>query len=79
MNYLAEIRPRPESVLLVGHEPYLSGFIALLCAGDGGLRLALKKGGLCRLDAETLRHGQCATLEWLFTPRHFAPKRANGA
>jgi hypothetical protein len=29
----------------------------------------LKKGGLGKLEAESLRLGRCATLVWLLTPR----------
>jgi phosphohistidine phosphatase SixA len=56
-------------VLLVGHEPYLSGLISLLCTGGPDLALTMKKGGLCRLGVEVLSCGQCATLEWLLSPR----------
>lgn len=58
----------PEDVLLVGHEPYLSEFISTLVGGDSGLRITMKKGGLCKLSTETLKPGR-ATLEWLLTPR----------
>src|SRR5437016_4003593 len=30
---LAKIQRTPEALLMVGHEPYLSGFISLLCTG----------------------------------------------
>ncbi len=56
------------SVLLVGHEPYLSELVSVLIAGDAGAGIMLKKGGLCMLSAESLRFGRCATLEWLLTP-----------
>ncbi len=72
------LRPLPENVLLVGHEPYLSGFISLLCVGGPGLELRLKKGALCRIEFEHLICGRCATLEWLLQPRVIgleAPKR----
>ena len=72
---LAAIRPVPENVLLVGHEPYLSQLISLLCIGGAGLPLTLKKGGLCRLEVETLRAAKCAVLEWLLTPRVIESKR----
>jgi phosphohistidine phosphatase len=57
-----------KTILLVGHEPYLSNLISLLCAGDFRATMRLKKGGLCFLTAEKLIQGQCATLEWLLTP-----------
>lgn len=69
VQQLNAIRPEPKSVLLVGHEPYLSGFISLLCVGGPELELKLKKGGLCRLEAERLTCGKCAVLEWLVPPR----------
>jgi len=69
VHHTNAIRPAPESVLLVGHEPYLSGFISLLCTGGPGLLLVFKKGALCRLDVDVLGCAKCATLEWLLQPR----------
>lgn len=62
-------RPKPKRPILVGHEPYLTELISTLLAGRAGLRLDLKKGGLCKLEIEGLRHGRCATLQLLATPR----------
>jgi phosphohistidine phosphatase len=62
-------RPEPESVLLVGHEPYLGKLIALLAAGNTSLEIDFKKGGLCKLEADFLLYGRCAKLVWLLTPR----------
>jgi phosphohistidine phosphatase len=56
-------------VLLVGHEPYLSDLISILLAGKTGLAIELKKGGLCKLEVPTLRHGRCATLQFLAPPK----------
>jgi phosphohistidine phosphatase len=61
--------PAPESVLLVGHEPYLSDLISLLVSGDARFAVVMKKGGLCKLAVELLRPGRCAALEWLLTPK----------
>jgi phosphohistidine phosphatase len=69
------LQPAPANVLLVGHEPDLSGLISLLCTGGSRLRLTMKKGGLCRMEIPALRAGQCATLEWLLSPAVIAPKR----
>ena len=55
------------SVLLVGHEPWLSRFISQLVAGHSGSAIELKKAGLCKLSVESLRHDRCATLHWLLT------------
>jgi phosphohistidine phosphatase len=57
---------RSKAVMIVGHEPGLSGTVALLLTGSPvGLRLVLKKGGLVALD---LAGGE-ATLRLLLTPR----------
>ena len=63
------IRPAPENVLLVGHEPHLSELISLFVTGKTEGGFALKKGGLAKLEVEKLRAGQCATLSWLLTPK----------
>ncbi len=65
-------RPPARNVLLVGHEPYLSGLAAFLLSGKTGLAMNFKKGGLARLSVERLTAGPCATLEWLLTPRQMA-------
>ncbi len=69
---LNHLRPPPESVLLVGHEPYLSGLISLLITGKASSSVVLKKGGLCKLAADSLKQGRCAALEWLLTPKQMA-------
>lgn len=62
-------RLKPENVLLSGHEPYLSELISTLVFGESAALVQMKKGGLCKLSAETLKYGRCATLEWLLTPK----------
>jgi phosphohistidine phosphatase len=57
------------SILVVGHEPYLSEMAGMLLAGDEKVALALKKGGLCKFSIDELKYGRCATLEWLMTPK----------
>ena len=56
-------------ILLVGHEPSLSELISVLIAGHTRASVTLKKGGLCKLTVESLRYGDCATLDWLLTPK----------
>jgi phosphohistidine phosphatase len=58
-----------DDVLLSGHEPWLSTFVATLVCDEPAASVQLKKGGLCKLSVETLKHGRCATLEWLLTPK----------
>ena len=69
VRQLAALKPAPEDVLLVGHEPYLSGLISRLTSGGEGVAMDFKKGGLCKLEAEKLRPGKCAHLAWLLTPK----------
>jgi phosphohistidine phosphatase len=63
------LKPRPENVLLVGHEPHLSALASLFISGENHPILNLKKGGLIKLQATTLKPGRCALLKWLLTPR----------
>ncbi len=72
VSELNSYRRRLDSVVLVGHEPYFSEMISRLISGDKNARLDMKKAGLCKLSATSLRWGQCATLEWLLTPRQLA-------
>jgi phosphohistidine phosphatase len=69
VHQINTIRPAPKNVVLVGHEPYLSGFTSLLCTGAPGLPMVFKKGALCRLQVEVLSVGKCAMLDWLLQPR----------
>ncbi len=70
---VAEINDLGEGrVLLVGHEPYLSGFISVLLSGREGLEIDLKKGGFCHLSVGSLKYGACAVLECLLAPKHTA-------
>jgi phosphohistidine phosphatase SixA len=57
-----------ESLLLVGHEPYLSKLTGVLVA-DQSVAMDLKKGGLCQLQAASLTYGRCATLQALYPPK----------
>jgi phosphohistidine phosphatase len=60
---------RGEQVMLVGHEPSLSGLASLLLTGStDGMRVALKKGG-CIAVALRAPAPRAATLEWIMTPR----------
>jgi len=72
---IGHLHGRPDELLLVGHEPYLSHLAARVLARDNQLRLTLKKGGLIKLAVKRLRDGPCATLEWLLTPSQLAALR----
>ena len=68
IHALDELKPSPDNVLLVGHEPYLSRLISLLVSGHADAVIEMKKSGLCKLDVVELQLGQCARLAWLLTP-----------
>ncbi len=78
VHRLNDLGNTPESMLLVGHEPDLSSLISLLCTGGMDLSLTLKKGGLCRMQVDSLHPGRCASLEWLMPPRLTETRRAKG-
>ena len=59
----------PSSILLVGHEPDMSELISMLTAGNFDLPVVMKKGALCKLSADSLHYGRCASLCWLLTAR----------
>ena len=61
-----------ENIVLVGHEPFLSGLISILLSGEPGMKIDFKKAALCKLSVEDLRFGDCASLCWLLTPRQLA-------
>lgn len=73
IRYVNRLRPVPENVLLVGHEPDLSQFISHLICGGPAAAIAMKKGGLAKLEIATeLRYARCATLAWLLTSKQLA-------
>ena len=70
LELIAEINDeKPQRVLLVGHEPYLSQLASVLTTGGSDASIELKKGGLCKLTTDKLTFGRCATLNWLLTPK----------
>lgn len=60
--------PHKNRVLVVGHNPFLTILVSVLISGRDDTLIKFRKGGLCKLTAETLRFGQCARLEWLMAP-----------
>jgi phosphohistidine phosphatase len=70
LELIAEINDeKPQRLLLVGHEPHLSRLISVLVTGNSDAAIELKKGGLCKLTSDKLTFGQCATINWLLTPK----------
>lgn len=68
LRQLERLKPLPENLLLVGHEPGLSHLLSILLTGDLQLSVDFKKGALCKLEIKKLHLGACATLSWLLTP-----------
>ncbi|MBI4658690.1 MAG: phosphohistidine phosphatase SixA [Verrucomicrobia bacterium] len=61
-----------ERILIVGHEPDLSCLVSRLVTGGPNLAVNFKKGALCKLTLNSIRHGRCAILEWLLAPGQLA-------
>lgn len=57
------------SVLVVGHEPYLSNMICELISGKRDARITLKKAGLAKVEVSSLLPSPSGELRWLLTPR----------
>lgn len=55
-------------LMLVGHEPCLGILIGTLTAGNPGLAIDLKKGGVCCISSDNLHTDRRAVLEWLLPP-----------
>ncbi len=68
INFLQTMKGKVDRILLVGHEPYLSDLISVLVTGDSSFTFSMKKGGVCKLVAGTLRYGKCASMEFLLPP-----------
>lgn len=63
------LRPQPDSLLLVGHEPDLGELVSLLLGSASALPIRFKKAGLCCLSVAGIEPGPCAVLEWLLAPK----------
>jgi phosphohistidine phosphatase len=57
------------SVMLVGHEPYLSELASLMIGAEHGCAIRMKKGGLCKLVVRQLTPRPWARLDWLLAPK----------
>ncbi len=61
-----------ESVLLVGHEPHLSAWIAELVSKNG-MSVLMKKASVACVEVERVPPPQgSGLLRWLMTPKHLA-------
>lgn len=57
-------------VVIVGHEPHLSGLVSWLLAASKRSLLELKKGAACLLEVEEAAGASSATLLWSMAPKH---------
>jgi len=63
---LSKLR-RDGSVLLVGHEPYLSALMGEIIS-NGSARVSLKKGGIAKIRLSSFSPRATGELRWLLTP-----------
>jgi phosphohistidine phosphatase len=66
---LSQFKPE-SSVLVVGHEPYLSTMISEVAFGNGAGGIVLKKAGLAKLGVTSFQPKIKGDLRWLLTPKH---------
>jgi phosphohistidine phosphatase len=57
------------SLLVIGHEPQLSGMIGDVVAGSSHVNLILKKAGLAKVEILGFKPKITGELRWLLTPR----------
>jgi phosphohistidine phosphatase len=65
---LARFNPEA-SVMVVGHEPYLSSLLGELVFDSQKSRIMVKKAGLARVGVSSFRPRPRGELKWLLTPR----------
>jgi phosphohistidine phosphatase len=62
---------RESSIMIVGHEPFLSTMMSdLVFDGSAEGRIILKKSGLAKLSINSFQPKAQGELRWLLTPRH---------
>jgi phosphohistidine phosphatase len=63
-------RRKEKAVVLVGHEPYLSGFLSAALAGKGArIEIEFKKGGAACIEFAARVEPGRATFRWMLPPR----------
>ena len=66
---LSQFKP-DSSILVVGHEPYLSTMVSEIVFDGGAGRIVLKKAGLAKIMLAALQPKARGELRWLLTPKH---------
>ena len=59
-----------KSVLFVGHQPSIGGFLSRLIGGAKGASLEFKKGALARVDVADGSAALSGELKWFLTQKH---------
>lgn len=59
-----------KTVVIVGHEPHLSGLVSWLIASSKRSLLELKKGAACLVEFEESPGAGAGTLLWSMAPKH---------
>ena len=67
---LGQFKPE-SSVLLVGHEPFLSNMVADMIFGNSSSGISLKKAGMAKIGLTSVHPKAKGELRWLLTPKHF--------
>jgi len=73
--YHAVQEGKDAAVLLVGHEPDLSGLIGRIITGGGRASLALTKGGCAKIRSLMYEKRPSGELQWLLTPSQMIAMR----
>ena len=72
LDELSEAHVTERSVMVVGHEPHLSGLVSLVSSGTLGCAIRLKKGALCKLRIPVLDPDCRGRIEWSLTPKQMS-------
>lgn len=65
---LLTTHPATASLLLVGHEPYISQLISTLLVGNFDARIDIRKASLACVEVSTPVRPRTGTLKWVLTP-----------
>jgi len=57
------------SILIVGHEPYLGNLASTLISGKSSLNIRFKKGGICKIEINEMPPKGIGELIYLLTPK----------
>jgi phosphohistidine phosphatase len=67
--YNASQQGNDAAVLIVGHEPALSGLISRIISGEGDSSIVLAKGGLAKIGNYSFKTRPSGDLQWLVSPK----------